>query len=250
MLRALQRAGVKRIVCSSHDALLADPAQGNRDMEQAVVRNPDVLAAYWLVNPNYPELAAWAAENFQQSRGFVGFKFLPDYHVYPLTGDRYRPALEYANETGFAGAGTHLGRQRLRFAPDARRGGGKVPARVVSDGAFRLRRLAGLGPRGARLPNVFLELTAVYVAHDFAMQPNGSGTPVALLSCLQVNGILEHMVSEAGSGKIVFGTDLPWYSPLYAAGAVLFAGISDDARHDILHRNAERLLSGIIHDPP
>ena len=58
------------------------------------------------------------------------------------------------------------------------------------------------------------------------------------------------MVSEAGSGKIVFGTDLPWYSPLYAAGAVLFAGISDDARHDILHRNAERLLSGIIHDPP
>ena len=77
MLRALECAGVKRIVCSSHDALLADPAQGNRDMEQAVARNPDVLAAYWLVNPNYPELAAWAAENFQQSRGFVGLNSSP-----------------------------------------------------------------------------------------------------------------------------------------------------------------------------
>jgi predicted TIM-barrel fold metal-dependent hydrolase len=92
------------------------------------------------------------------------------------------------------------------------------------------------------LPNVYLELTAVYVAHDFSMQPGGSGTPVPLLSCLSVNGIIEYMVAEASSKKVIFGTDLPWYSPHWAAGTVLFARISDQARHDILHRNAERLL--------
>ena len=59
---------------------------------------------------------------------------------------------------------------------------------------------------------------------------------------LQVNGIIEFMVEKAGSKKIVFGTDLRWYSPHYAAGAVLFARIDDSNRHDILHRNAERLL--------
>ena len=37
---------------------------------------------------------------------------------------------------------------------------------------------------------------------------------------------------------------MPWYSPHYAAGAVLFARIGDDDRHNILHRNAERLLAG------
>jgi hypothetical protein len=57
-----------------------------------------------------------------------------------------------------------------------------------------------------------------------------------------VNGLIEYMVATAGSNKVVFGSDLPWYSQHYHAGAVLFARISDDARHDILHRNAERLL--------
>ena len=57
-----------------------------------------------------------------------------------------------------------------------------------------------------------------------------------------VNGLIEYMVETAGSEKVVFGSDLPWYSQHYHAGAVLFARISDDARHDILHRNAERLL--------
>ena len=76
-------------------------------------------------------------------------------------------------------------------------------------------------PRGRATPNVFLELTAVYLARlrHAAQRQRHSGRPALLL---QVNGILEHMVSEAGSGKMVFGTDLPWYSPLYAAGAVLF----------------------------
>jgi predicted TIM-barrel fold metal-dependent hydrolase len=53
------------------------------------------------------------------------------------------------------------------------------------------------------------------------------------------------MVDSASSKKIVFGTDLPWYSPHYAAGAILFARIDDEARHDILWRNAEKLLEGV-----
>ena len=92
------------------------------------------------------------------------------------------------------------------------------------------------------LPNVYLELTAVYVAHDFAMDPAGGSVPTAA-GCLQVNGIIEYMVSTAGSKKIVFGTDMPWYSPHYASGAVLFAKIDDDARRDILYGNAEQLLA-------
>ena len=46
---------------------VCDPRQGNRAMQEAVAHNPGVLAAYWLVNPNYPELAAQAAEDFQRT---------------------------------------------------------------------------------------------------------------------------------------------------------------------------------------
>ena len=244
MLAALRRCGVRRIVCSGHDALLADPAAGNRLMQQAVDRNPRLLSAYWAVNPNYPVLARRAPDHLAASRGFVGFKFLPDYHVYPLTGDRYRPALEYADARALLVLVHTWGGSACNSPQMLEQVAAKYPRAIFLMGH------SGYGDWEASVriarerANVFLELTAVYAAHDFAMQPGGSGTPSALMSCLQVNGIIEYMVAQAGSQKILFGTDLPWYSPHFAAGAVLFARIDDEARHNILHRNAERLLKG------
>ncbi|MDD5708564.1 MAG: amidohydrolase family protein [Kiritimatiellae bacterium] len=242
MLDTLRRRGVVRIVCSDHEALFGDPELGNRRMQAAMDRHPDVLSGYWAVNPNYPDLARKAPEDLERSRGFVGFKLLPDYHVYPLTGDRYAAALDHADS-----------RRRLVLVHTWGGSAFNSPRMLEAlalkyPGAFFLMGHSGYGDWdaalgiGRDLPNVYLDSTAVYVAHDFAMQPNGSGTPAALMSCLHVNGIIERMVETAGSRKIVFGTDLPWYSPHFAAGAVLYAHIADDARQDILHRNAERLL--------
>lgn len=242
MLAVLKRAGVRKIVCSSHHALLVDYAAGNKEMQEAIKANPDVLLGYWVVNPNHADSWATAAGEFEKASGFVGFKFLPDYHAYPLDGDHFKPALEYAASRHLLvlvhtwGGSPYDSPQLLA----------KVAARYP--GAVFLMGHAGYGDWDAsvhaarELPNVYLELTAVYVAHDFAMFPAGSGTPAPLGSCLQVNGIIEYMVAQASSKKIVFGTDLPWYSPHYAAGAVLFAHIDDESRHDILHRNAVRLL--------
>jgi len=69
-------------------------------------------------------------------------------------------------------------------------------------------------------PNVYLELTAAYA----------------------VNGVIEWMVEEAASPKILFGTDLPWFDPHYGIGCVLFSKVTDEDRHNILHRNAEKLI--------
>lgn len=54
------------------------------------------------------------------------------------------------------------------------------------------------------------------------------------------------MVREAGSEKIVFGTDLPWFDPHYGIGCVVFSRITDEDRHNILHRNAEQLLQSFL----
>ncbi len=242
MIAALRRQGVKRIVCVSHEALFEDPLAGNHTMQDAIDRYPDLLLGYWGVNPNYPEQSKAAAQHLKAARGFVGFKFLPDYHCYPLTGPNYATALAHAEASGLAvlihtwsgskyNAPSHVETLAKQY-PNARLlmghsgyGDWETSTRIA-----------------AEYPNVYLELTAVYVPHDFTMLPAGSGTPTPLASCLQVNGIIEYMVERAGAQKILFGTDLPWYSPLYAAGAVLFARIDDDVRHAILHRNAEALL--------
>ena len=68
--------------------------------------------------------------------------------------------------------------------------------------------------------NLYLELTAVF----------------------DDRGVLEKYVREAGSDRMLFGTDLPWFDPHQAVGALLSAEISDEDRHNICHRNAEKLL--------
>jgi predicted TIM-barrel fold metal-dependent hydrolase len=73
-------------------------------------------------------------------------------------------------------------------------------------------------------PNVFLELTAVF----------------------DDRGMLEKFVREVGSDRMLFGTDLPWFDPHHAVGALLSADISDQDRHNICHRNAERLLAPFV----
>jgi predicted TIM-barrel fold metal-dependent hydrolase len=59
-------------------------------------------------------------------------------------------------------------------------------------------------------------------------------------------GVIEKFVSEAGSDRMLFGTDLPWFDPHHAVGVLLSAKISDDDRHNICHRNAENLLKPFL----
>ncbi len=243
MRHALQRCGVKKIVCSAHEALLGDLERGNTLMQEGIDECPELFLGYWVVNPNYPEAVVRLPEDFARTRGFVGLKLGPDYHTYPLTGSGYAPALEYANERGLIIL-VHTWGDSLFNSPQQV----AAVAEKYPEATFLMGH-SGFGDfetsvRVARdFPNAYLELTCVYIAHDFAMQPAGSGTPLPLNSYLHVNGIIEYMVENASAKKIVFGTDMPWYSPHYAAGAILFARIDDDARHDICHRNAERLLA-------
>ena len=242
MRKCLERAGIKRIVCCPHFALLGDLDRGNRLMQDTIDNDPGMFLGYWVINPNLKSSLSRAIRDFEGSRGFIGFKFLPDYHQQVLDGGGYDPILEYANAKKLPilihtwGWSTYNGVQHVETIAE------KYPDAVLIMGH------AGYGDwtsavRAASMhSNVFLELTAVYVAHDFAMFPAGSGTPLPAYSVLQVNGIIEYMVENASSKKILYGTDMPWYSPHFAAGAVLFARISDDARMDILFRNAERII--------
>jgi len=72
-------------------------------------------------------------------------------------------------------------------------------------------------------PNVYLELTAV----------------------LDDRGILDWFVREVGSERILFGTDLPWFSTHHAIGCIIDAEMTDEDRHNIFHRNGERIFAAL-----
>lgn len=219
MIRTMDRCGYRMIVSSSHAALI--DTRENIKMLDVIRMYPDRFRAYWVVNPNYPDRIENEIEQFSRTEGFVGFKFLSDYHRYPLTGPRYEPALKYADEHELPilmhtwghsnyNSPSHVEKLAQRYS--------KVKLLMGHSGYGEWEKSIQIA---RDFPNVYLELTAAYA----------------------VNGVIEKMVQGAGSGKILFGTDLPWFDPHYGIGCVLFSRITDEDRHNILHRNAESILN-------
>jgi predicted TIM-barrel fold metal-dependent hydrolase len=220
MIHAMDRASVKLLVLCHHDTLLA-PDIGNAANVEAVRRYPHRLRAYCGINPNYPGDIKRDLEAFDEYPDvYVGLKMLADYHGFALTDERYRPAWEFAQSRelpvlihtwgGSNMDGPEIVRLIAERYPDARILMGHS-CHGEWDKAIALVRT---------FPNVYFELCAV----------------------LDERGVLERFVAETGSERILFGTDLPWFNHHYYIGSVLGADIGDDDRHNILHRNAEKLL--------
>jgi len=219
MLKMMDRAGVARAICAPHAGLI-EPARGHELFARVIAAHPDRFAGYWCVNPNYPESLEQSLAQFERSTGFVGLKFLADYHRQPINGPRYAPALDYANAKGLPILLHTWGGSRYdgpALWADLAERYPRVPLLMGHSGygewdlALELAR---------RYDNVYLELCAAY----------------------HVNGVIERMVREVGSEKILYGEDMPWFDPQYSIGCVLCAHITDDDRHNILHRNAERIF--------
>jgi predicted TIM-barrel fold metal-dependent hydrolase len=225
MIGTMDECGVRMLVFTHHHAL-ESPDLGNQTSINAVRRFPDRLRAYCAINPNYPEQTAADLDAFDQHRDvFVGLKFLSDYHKIAITDERYRPALEFAD------------RSRLLVLMHTWGGSpydGEVAVRQLAERYHNLTFLLGHSCHGrwdaavalARdFPNIYLELTAIF----------------------DDRGVLEKFSAEAGSDRMLFGTDLPWFDPHQAVGALLSAHLSDEDIHNICHRNAEKLLAPLLH---
>lgn len=219
MIATMDRCGVETIVSSGHTAL-ADMVAGNAEMAEITCAYPGRWYAYSVYNPNYPALARRELELYEARPTFVGLKLHPTMHRYPLTGDAYRPAFEFASARhlmvlSHTWGGSAYDRPELLAQVAERYPDVTLLAGHSGHGEFE-----ACLQVARRFPNVYLELTAAYA----------------------VGGLIERMVDEVGAFKIVFGCDLPWFDPHYAIGCVVFAHISDEARRAILRTNALRLL--------
>lgn len=221
MIHTMDQCGVRMLVFTHHDALFC-PEIANTSAITAVRQFPTRLRAYVGLNPNYPAIMARDLAAYDQYRDvFIGLKFLSDYHRTPWEAPVYAPAWEFANDRQLLVLGHTWGGSGCNGQVQVRKMAAKYP---------RIRLLLGHSLHSAwadaiaiarEFPNVYLELCAV----------------------LDDRGPVEQFVAAGLSQKLLFGTDLPWFDEHHGIGAVLSAEISDDDRHNILHRNAERLLA-------
>ena len=172
------------------------------------------------MNPHYAAPLRSAVENFNTLRGFAGYKILAAYYNTAITLDACKPLWEHAHEDG-------LPVLLHTWGGDACAGCG--PVREIAQRYPNARIIMGHAQYGdwdkaialsREFPNVYCELTAAYA----------------------VNGVIAKMVNAGIEDRILFGTDLPWFDPMYAIGCVVFSDISDAARRKILRDNAARIF--------
>ena len=216
-----ERLGIKRMVFSHHASLWG--SRRCAEDHEVCCRYPDFFRMYVSVNPHYPEYIREDLARFDKWQPYaVGLKILADYHRKAVTDPCYEYALDFAEERGLPVLFHTWGRSPYD--------GGDEMFKLVQkysnmkillghslygefDAAVRcVRESAG---------NVYCELTAI---------PG-------------MRGLIELLCEKAGSEKILFGTDMPWFDEYQAVGGVLCAQISEEDKHNILYRNAQKLLA-------
>ena len=221
MVRIMDRCGIRLLVFSHHDALSV-PDIGNEANAAAVRRHPDRLRAYCVINPHEPGLAATDMAHFDAHRDiYVGLKLHATMHDVSYLDDRYKAAFAFADDLGLP--------VLLHTWDDPR-----CNADVVRNLARRYRHATlimghSCFPLWESAAEVASEYDQVYLELCAVLQ--------------EQNGALDWFVNKAGSEKILYGTDFPWFNHHYYIGGVLAADISDDDRRNIFYRNAIRILA-------
>lgn len=219
MIEVMNRENIEMIFCSPHSAL-HDPCRGNDELEEVMKKYPERIKGYYCFNPNYEERFLKNLDNVMKNPGYIGLKFLPTYHRYPLDGDNFKKALSFANEN-------------------------KLPILIHTWGNNDPHN----GPRHIKMLAENYPDTTLIMGHsapgelDKAIEVVKTHNNVMLDICdiHRHSGIIDKMVEEVGADKVLFGTDMPWYDPNYGIGSVLFSRISDEDKIKILYENAKKL---------
>ncbi len=221
ILRTMDRANVRIIAMAPHTAL-KDPAYGNPITLQMMAAHPDRFRTYLCYNPHYPADLAGLLPLLDLP-GVVGFKIHPGETRYPLTGDGYAPLLAAAEARGCLVL-SHTWNEPTCNAAQCRQVAERHPNLRLLLGHSCFDDWTGAMALARDFPHLYLELTAA--AH--------------------VTGFVDEAVAQGLAAQMLYGTDLPWFDPYTTIGSVVYADITDDDRHAILHGNAERLLAEVV----
>jgi uncharacterized protein len=228
IVEVMDRCGVNAIAISGMLSIGPDYKAGNQAVAEAADAFPGRFIGYVTINPNYPpdeveqELEYWLTSH----PWMRAIKLHPSYHEYPISGPCYRIAFEVA-------ARHH------------------VPILSHTWGQGEENSLCGpamFAELAESFPNVKIILghaggllagyrAAVEVARD---HPN-----IYLETCgsFQAMGLVEFLVENVGSERVLFGSDACFLAQAAELGRVVFARLSTADKQNILGLNAAKLFN-------
>ena len=220
MMVTMDRAGSLLACFCSHNALCV-PAL-DRDFDLNIAKKyPDRFKAYRIVSSNNLDPQKDLKRVDENREHYVGFKFHADFYSVPLSDPRHNPYWEYADDNKLLILCHTWGGSRYDGAGEVCKILDKYKNIAFIAGHCFHKSWREAVETALKYPNLYLELTAL---HDD-------------------RGPLDLFVQKLGSERILFGTDLPWFSTHHGIGAVLSANMTDEDRRNIFYRNGVKLLS-------
>jgi predicted TIM-barrel fold metal-dependent hydrolase len=223
MVKYMDECGVELIVSAPCEDLFVKGFCRN-DIVDAMDQYPDRIKGYFAFNPNLPTSGQELEEHFRKHPGYVGLKFLPDYHRTNITDPSYADALAFADEKKLIVLSHTWG---LSMNGEQCNSADKIAA--ILDKYPNIRFIMGHSIQGQT------EL-AIEIAQNY------ENAYLDLCDTGRFYGMVERMVEAVGAEKVLYATDAPMQGYRFIQGAVLSADITDTQCRMILRDNAAKLL--------
>ncbi len=219
MLKTMDRADVRMLLYCSHLALY-DPEGEEKYHAEVVRKYPDRFKAYHAVISRYANPEKDIKEVEENPDVYVGFKFLCSYYNTPLSSPIHEPYFKYLNDNKKITLIHTWGENSFNGVDVVAKVAEKYPDAVFVCGHSFYGAAQHAFEVFKDMPHVYFELTAVPYERGF----------------------IEKIVENIGSERMLFGTDLPWFSTFHGVGSVLSADISDEDRKNIFYKTGDKIL--------
>lgn len=216
-LERMDTIGVRKISVAANLAIGPDMHRGNDETEDALTRFPDRIMGYVTIKPCAEGEMEQELRRFAHP-GFIGIKLHPGLHGVNVANASYRPAMEYADRHNLP---VLIHTWSHADVADI----GKLAAQYRSANFI----IAHMG--GA--PDVLEHAIDTLTAHD-----NVFGDTA--LSYAPHRGV-EYIVRRAGAGKLLFGSDMPFYDPVFTLARVVCADIHESEIEKIAGWNFKQI---------
>ncbi len=218
-IKIMDEQNIEWLFCSPH-ADLFSPLSVNSEIVEILKFYSKRIKGYYGFNPNYESEYSKEIKNVPKDKRFIGYKLLPEYHRTPLSAKAYQTLFDVADESSLLilihtwGGSPYNSPKEIELLLKRYKKlkiimGHSAPGEA--DAAIKL---------AADYENAYLDLCDIH----------------------RHSGMVQKMVEGAGSKKVLFGTDMPWYDPSYCLGSVIYSDISEESMSDILYNNAKKLL--------
>lgn len=222
MLHDADIVGVEKMCVAPHAAISCDYKLGNRQVYDAVCKFPQRVYGFLTLNPNFPEEYESQFDQYYTVKQFLGVKIHPSLHQYPVDGENFFMLYEKVKNLG-GYILTHSWEQGPFCGTDAC----EKMIRAYPDVPFVLAHAAG---------------TRVGVSKAVKLVNNYENAYIDTSGFEYSDTWIEELMSKADETKVFFGSDCPFHDLRGGLSRILFSGLTDHTKEEILSGNFNRML--------